>query len=518
MTTQTLASVPATSPEGGRPVLIMGKYLRISSAEILENGERDEAGVTRQSDDCDKRAAELGVVIGPTYDDNNVTATDPNVIRPQFERMLKDLAGGVIDGIIFYHSDRLARRLMDAARVIDLYERNPSLKGWSVVGGTDLSTDEGRAMFSVQATMGGMEVSATKRRVKRKTIESARQGKTAGGSVPFGWKDDRKTVDPVTAGLIRKAYRDIIAGKKIGTISQEWMEAGIATVPRKSGGAVRPLQYNSTVKRLVNPRLCGYRSYVETSKENRNPWLPDHLLKDSKGEQVMGEWEPIVTPEEWRAVVGILEKRRGKAEDGSTTKTRKAEANRKYLLSGLVRCGECMSIMYGGTYREGSREAEKHGYRYSCVKVTGGCGSMARVGPYVDEAVEGAFLDFIQRELGETAPVIDDTVNDARLEEIQQELEAVRQRRRDKRIDTIEAMDLMEELKAEAATLTVETRRLSATKAEVTETAESLLKEWKDYDTDMRRARISRDIRAVIINRTKRGARFNPDLIEIAWH
>ncbi|MGW0632405.1 recombinase family protein [Streptomyces sp. NPDC002758] len=516
MTTSQLASTSATDQEGGRPVLIMGKYLRMSKAEVLENGERDTQGVTRQSEDCDKRAAELGVVIGPTYNDNNISAADPNVVRPEFKRMLKDLESGVIDGIIFYHADRLARRLSDAGRVTDIYEKNPRLKGWSVMGGTDLSTDEGRMTFGIQATVGNMEVAGTKRRVKRKTIDSARQGKTAGGSVPFGWQEDRKTVDPKVAALIRKAYRDIIAGKKIGTISKEWMDAGIHTVPRKKGGPVRPLQYNSTVKRLVNPRLCGYRSFVENAGENPNPWLPDHLLKD-KGKQVIGDWEPIVTPDEWRAVVGILEKRRGKAEDGSTAETRKAEANRKYLLSGLVRCGECMSVMYGGPYREGSREAEKHGYRYSCVKGNGGCGRMARVGPYVDGAVEAAFLDFIERELGETAPEIDDTVNDSRLEEIQAELEAVRQRRRDKQISTIAAMDLIAELEAEAASLTVEKRQLSAAKAELTDTAESLLTEWEGYDTDMKRARISRDIRTVVIERTARGARFDPNLIEIVW-
>ena len=158
----------------------VGVYVRISDDDRDQDGNLTREGGKRQEEDTRALAAELGCTVVKVYDDNNITAADERVTRPAFEELLKDLQSETVKGFLFYHADRVARLELDAARVTSLYRKNPRLIGRSVQGGTDLSTDEGRAMFVVQAVMGGMEVSATRRRVTRRNKSAAEAGKDAG--------------------------------------------------------------------------------------------------------------------------------------------------------------------------------------------------------------------------------------------------------------------------------------------------------------------------------------------------
>jgi hypothetical protein len=111
-------------------------------------------------------------------------------------------------------------------------------------------------------------------------------------------------------------------------------------------------------------------------------------------------------------------------------------------------------------------------------------------------------------------------VHDNRLKELREEIKDVMARRKPghpKRISTALAMDMVSELEAEIADLTYKARALTAAKVRRQQDAPSLLQEWESYTIDMKRDRLRRDISAVIINRSGKGFRFNPDLIEVVW-
>ena len=504
--------VPA--PVTGAEVIPIGVYVRISDDDKDEHGQLTREGVKQQEADSrhlvDTLGADLGVnlVVVRVYDDNDITAADERVTRPDFEQMLKDLEAGVIKGIVFYHADRVARLELDAARVTRLFRLNPKYIGRSVQGGTDLSTDEGRAMFVVQAVMGGMEVTATRRRVTRKNRTNAENGKNHGGKRPFGWESDRKTLREAEAGLLRAAILDIPKGKTIGTIRAEWIEAGVVATAEGKG----PLRDHTVLVRIINPRVAGYRVYVpkDERREAGNLWLPDHILYVD-GQPVIGDWAPVVTPAEWRAAVATLEERRISRRNHDYSRT-----HAKYLLSGIARCGECGARLYG-KFQTGDST-----YRYNCVVREGGCGGIKRVGPPLDELIETLFLEATRQALGEVELAdIDDTVYDARLAELRGEIKDVMARRKPghpKRISTAVAMDLVTDLEAEIADLTYKARQLTAAKAKRADDAVDLLAEWESYSIDMKRERLRRDISAVVVNKTRRGARrFDPSAIEVVW-
>lgn len=497
----------------GAEVIELGAYVRISDDDKDENGQLTREGVTRQEEDIRKLAEELSaafgvrIVIVRVYDDNDITAADERVTRPDFEQMLKDLESAVIQGFLFYHADRVARLELDAARVTRLFRLNPKLIGRSVTGGTDLSTDEGRAMFVMQAVMGGMEVSATRRRVTRRNKDAAAAGKNHGGKRAFGWEPDRKTLRPAEAELLRAAIRAVPRGKTVGTVRAEWIKAGVTATAEGKG----PLRDHTVLTRLINPRVCGYRVYIpaQERREMTNPWLPDHILYVD-GEPVIGDWAPIVTPEEWRACVATLEARRVSRRDHEYSRL-----HAKYLLSGIARCGECAARMYG------KQQTGDTIHRYSCITREGGCGGIKRAGPALDKHVEELFLEATRRALGPVAHEdIDDTVHDARIAELRGEIREVMERRKPghpKRISTATALDLVAEMEEEIADLTYQARVLTAAKVKRQDDAPSLLAEWESYTIDMKRERLRRDITAVVVNKTRRGARFDPACIEIAW-
>src|SRR5579875_3867544 len=79
-------------------------YARISSDTTGEA-----LGVARQVAECRRLAEAKGWTVGDVYEDNDVSAYKTRT-RPEYERMLADLAAGARDAVIVYNLDRLTRQ------------------------------------------------------------------------------------------------------------------------------------------------------------------------------------------------------------------------------------------------------------------------------------------------------------------------------------------------------------------------------------------------------------------------
>ncbi|PNG17937.1 recombinase family protein [Streptomyces cahuitamycinicus] len=195
-------------------VVRLGGYARIS---LDKNGE--ELGVERQRRDYRQVAGvRPGWEVARDYVDNDMSAFKRNVVRPEFERLLVDLQSGVIDGVIAYDLDRLARQPRDLERLIDVFEDRPELIFCTVTNDIDLSTSDGRTMARVMVAFANKASADTGRRVARKHRELADAGKNGGGFPPFGWKADRVTIDPEQAELITKTVFEICHAARCWTL------------------------------------------------------------------------------------------------------------------------------------------------------------------------------------------------------------------------------------------------------------------------------------------------------------
>ncbi|MFG2675882.1 recombinase family protein [Streptomyces sp. NPDC048445] len=488
------------------------KALRANAADWRETGEQ----VAQQFRDMDELAPMLGVTITRRYNDNNTPASDPRIVRKGFESMLVDLENGTIRGILFYHSDRLVRQEYDAARLNRLFQLNPRYLGRAVVGGTDLCAQEGRSMLTIQATMGGMEVYSTKRRVARKNKGLAERGHMHGAPRPFGWAEDRQTLHGTEAEVLRQAIIAIPSGLTVGEIRKQWIELGYEPTRNKKKSGTQSLQHSTVESRLVSPRVCGYRTYMPQAERSgtKRPWMPDFVVYEA-GKPVMGDWEAVVSPEEWQACVATVEERKQARKDVRAVHTTSA----KYLLSGIARCGKCSFPLMSNQYPKGTTSYERYGYRYACLTTLGGCGGVTRVGPLMDDLVEKVFLLEVRRSLGMVAEEedVDETKHHVRLAEIGQEIEEVNERRRAKRISMRTALDMIEELEAERDVLNRQRRKLFAVRVRRQNASSSLLEGWKECTISQKKTWLRESVRAVMVHPAGRGKKFDPSLIEVVW-
>ncbi|MCQ4042456.1 recombinase family protein [Streptantibioticus rubrisoli] len=353
------------------------------------------------------------------------------VVRPVFEGALGDLKAGRapngerVDGLIVYDVDRLTRdprHLEDAIETVEHYHR-PII---DITGTLDLLTDNGRAMARVIVAMANKQSADTSRRVKRKHKAMQQKGIPAGGTRPFGWKEDRRTVEPDQAKLIRDAAKRLIDGAPWYAIVAEWNEKGIVSAKGKKW-SVRVLQ-----EVMSNPRICGYRSRtaVEFNPETGTESWSIVAVYDDEGKPVVGQHQPILTVAEWQAITAILEEgpKRGSGHNA-----------RKYLLTGTLRCGKdnCGAKLRAMKAPPSHGKPEGHFYYMCAGKATGqGCGGVSIAGPQTDELVKKLLIAHHEEQAKRRQAVTaaEPWPKEEQLARVHEDIEDLKQARRNRQI------------------------------------------------------------------------------------
>jgi len=173
------------------------------------------------------------------------------------------------------------RALEDLIDAVELY----GLYVTSLTGNIDLTTDAGISAARALVNQRNQESRNTSRRVIDGQRHARMKGRNHGGKAqPFGWRKDRVRINKREADHIRREVPRILAGVRPLTLAREWIDRGIPT----SGGT---RWRATTIKNIfTNPRMAGYVVYR------------GEILHDADGNKVRGEWEPILTDEEWEAV------------------------------------------------------------------------------------------------------------------------------------------------------------------------------------------------------------------------
>ncbi len=199
-------------------------YARISSDH---DGTR--LGVERQLEDCRRAAAELRWPVVDVYVDNDLSAFSGKR-RPEYERMLADLANGTRDAVVVYHLDRLTRRPIELEHFVKVLDRANVKSVHFVHGNVDVGSGDGLMMARVQAAFAAHESAAKSRGVKRNMVEVAASGRPHGGSRrPFGYDDDKVTVREDEAKIVRSLVDRYGAGESWRSLANCLNEQGVPT-------------------------------------------------------------------------------------------------------------------------------------------------------------------------------------------------------------------------------------------------------------------------------------------------
>jgi site-specific DNA recombinase len=445
-------------------------------------------GVKRQEQDCRALAVRRGWdVFEPIRQDNDISAFSTKVVRPAFEVLLDDLRTGAIGGVVTWDLDRFARQPSDLERAIRIFDDRPSLVFATVQSDIDLSSPDGRTMARVMVTFANKSSMDTSRRLKRKHLEMAEQGKVVGSHRPFGYEGDKVTIRASEATLIREAASDILAGIGTHAIARRWNELGMNTPQGNT--------WVQTVVRnmMLSPRMAGYRVHHKKIALDRN------------GQPVMAQRPAILDVATWESVCAVIQ-------DPTKRGNHIHRGGRKRLLAGLVRCGVCSVVM------SGDKDARKGTHLYVCKPATThrGCGKVAVAGERVDELVTDLVISYLsQREVRHSAvPWPDESELNHATNRITELMSAYT--KGDLSGDVV--FPAVGSLEAQTATLRAEKQAWLREQTVHLSQPSDIAGTWHDLNIDQRRAVIESVLTSVIVNPAAiKGGRFSPDRVEVLW-
>ena len=324
-----------------------GIYTRIS-----EDREAEGLGVKRQLKDCEALATGRGWEIAERYSDNDISAYSGKP-RPAYRRMLADITAAHIDAVVVWHQDRLVRQPRELEEFFDVCDRAGVTALASVSGDVDLGTDDGRLKARIMGAVSRNASDAASRRLRRKALDIATNGGVAGGGTrAFGFEADRVTIRPDEGEIIRELAGRLLAGDTLRSLAVDLNARGITT---PTGGRWTPTPLR---RMLRSARISGQREH--------------------RGEIVAtAQWPAIIAPEQTTRIRALFD-------DPSRQATR---AVRRYVLKGLLRCGECGAVLVSRPRDDGSR-------RYVCARGPqyDGCGRCSALAEPLEEFVTEAVL------------------------------------------------------------------------------------------------------------------------------
>ncbi|MGO9036261.1 recombinase family protein [Mycobacterium sp.] len=379
-----------TAPHQGTPGTIVraGRYCRISS----DPRER-RAGVDRQAEDTAALCDVKGWEAAGLYVDNDTSASSGKA-RPEWDRLLTDIADGKIDAIAAWDQDR-GWRMMAELETLRAFFNGLGRKiplATTGQGDVDLYTPTGVLAVQIKTAVSEHEIAMLKVRMCRAARQKAERGLPQWRNA-FGYKaDGSREPDPITGPLVAKMYRDLLAGASFADIAREWTAAGVKTP--------RGVEWTA-------PMIAAL------ARKHRNAGLRSHNAKRAvaRREDVVaeGNWPPLVDPATFWAVQDTLDTR---------TRRKPRRPVRQYLLSGLMRCGKCGGSITGCPDGDGTR-------RYACRNAK--CRGVSLMAADGEAVVTGAVAAYLARP-GAVELLTDTSLDDAEREALRAELAALHTR------------------------------------------------------------------------------------------
>ena len=320
--------------------LRIGAYLRVSTDKQVQVFEGSlDTQKYRMQDFVKSRNREnkgWGEVVD-FYIDEGISAQTTK--RPQYQRLMSDIRSGKINLILVADISRLSRNVHDFSVLLkELEQFNGSYM--SLKEQFDTTTPAGRLMTNMVVTMAQFEREQTSERVSINCNSRAVRGLVNGGRAPLGFKRDKSkrgllVIDENESEAIKEIFRLFIQHGSIGKTLPVIESMGFH--PKKSSSkksAASDRLWNPSVVRdiLMNPAYIGMREINKMRKgedpENLKPWQQYQLVKAS--------WPAIIDSSTFQTVQEML------AENAKIERRRLEGAEQRiFLLSGILKCGEC---------------------------------------------------------------------------------------------------------------------------------------------------------------------------------
>lgn len=182
-------------------------YTRKSTAERLEIGLNS---LEAQRQFCESyiasQAGEGWTTMETCYDDGGFSGG--SLDRPAVQRLMADVAAGLVDIVVVYKIDRLSRSLIDFSSLFGKFEAS-KVDFVAVTQAFNTTSSMGRLTLNVLLSFAQFERELASERLKDKAAASRAQGLWQPGARPFGYRVEkgRLTVHEEEAEIIRYMFR-----------------------------------------------------------------------------------------------------------------------------------------------------------------------------------------------------------------------------------------------------------------------------------------------------------------------
>ncbi|MGD6743012.1 recombinase family protein [Streptomyces sp. BH106] len=357
-------------------------YCRIS-----RDREGRATGTARQERQCRDLAEKRGYEVVKVFVDDDTSATTGKA-RPGYEEMLTCLRDGRATVALALAPTRFYRSLRDGLSFFQLITEKRLHVETVKQGRYDLSTADGRRDALRAAVDAQYEAELIGERVRDAKADNAAAGEYRGGPRPFGYEADGVTIRESEAQWIRAAAERVLAGDSLRSIARDWKEAGIRTAARarrlpdgtRSEPVDKPWTGEELRDMLLRARNAGLVEQIDRGASGPR--------RGAKARKVLGpaQWPAIVPEDEWRQVRAVLQDPRRK------TTTNNA---RKWLGSGLFRCGAdgCDQTARVTSTTRGTGEKKRRTMAYRCRSGK----HVTRIAEPLDAMVEAAAVARLAR-------------------------------------------------------------------------------------------------------------------------
>jgi len=375
--------------------MIAALYVRVSTEEQALEGFSIAAQIKLLKEYCVKE----NIVIYKVYADEGITGTIEK--RPQFQLMIKDAENKYFDVVLVHKYDRFARSTEISTRI----ENQINKAGIVLISITEPVPDNpfGFLQKRMMQLWSEFFVKNLSAEVKKGLVERASQGLYT-GFVPYGYKIKNGTVivEPKQAEIVKKIFDLYLSGMGYRGIAVWLNQNKIPT--SKPGGTWGQYQVSYI---LTNVRYIGKLYYAGKTYEGQQAAIIDEDLFNT------------------------VQAHKKKKHDEYTYAKRGSNFN-KYLLLGLLHCGEC-----GNAYRVIVNKRYNHGKQYNtyicnlAAQYKLQCGNTKH---YKTHLLEEDIEEYIEKVLMEKEPLIYDTpeidtnkILQDRKEKIERELNRARE-------------------------------------------------------------------------------------------
>lgn len=300
------------------------------------------------------------IQIVKTFIDRAKSATSAN--RPEFQNMIKfceaDNTG--ISMVCTHKLDRFSRDRYDSA----IYKQRLKAKGIRVVSVLENldNSPESLILESVIEGMAQYYSANLAREVAKGQRENAIRARHNGGDAPLGYDvahDKTYTINEEEAQAVKIIFDMYVKGYSYSNIIDELNDLGYKTKRGNKFGK------NSLHGILSNEKYTGVYVFNKTQRKGVDGKRNGHKQK-SEDEiiKVEGGMPQIIDKEIFNQVQEMMQKRKKAPGSNKATTT--------YLLTGMIKCGECGHAMQGNK-RKDSYGNDYISYRCGCRKQKRDC-------------------------------------------------------------------------------------------------------------------------------------------------